>query len=127
MNREVHVTALMALHERDVGGVSILDLTGELVDEGDIPLADWINDLVSRGRLRILLDFQHVTRVDSRGVGIVVSKYLTLRRHGGNLKLLHVGPKALYLLTITKLTTVLEIFDCEEEAVRSFESTTGAG
>ena len=121
------MTGVMPLHERDVGEVSILVLAGQLVEEGDIPLADWINDLVLRGRVKILLDFQHVTRIDSTGVGIVVSKYLTLRRHGGTLKLLHVGPKALYLLTITKLTTVLEIFDAEEAAVRSFEPTTIAG
>jgi anti-sigma B factor antagonist len=117
----------MQLHERDVGDVTILALTGQLVDEGDIPLADWIGDVASRGRLKIILDFQHVTRVDSRGIGIVVSKYLTLQRRGGTLKLLHVGARALYLMTITKLTTVFEIFDSEEEAVRSFEVKAIAG
>jgi anti-sigma B factor antagonist len=121
------VTAVLQLHERDVGDVTILDLRGQLVDEGDIPLADWINDLAGRGRIRILLDFAHVSRVDSTGIGVVISKYLTLRRLGGTLKLLRVGPRALYLLTITKLTTVLELFDSEEEAIRSFAPKPSGG
>ena len=114
------MTGVLQLHERDVGDVTILDLRGQLVDEGDIPLADWVNGLVRRGRLKILLDFAHVTRLDSTGIGVLISKYLTVQRHGGTLKLLRVGPKALYLLTITKLTTVLELFDSEDEAIRSF-------
>jgi anti-sigma B factor antagonist len=109
-----------ALRERDVGEVTILRLQGHLKDEGDIPLAEHVAELVQRGRRKIVLDLQDVSRVDSTGVGMVAAKYLTVRRLGGDLKLLHLSPRARQLLAITKLADVFEIFDDEEEALRSF-------
>ena len=109
-----------ALTEREVGDVTILRLRGQLKDDGDIPLAEHVAELVRRGRRKIVLDLQDVSRVDSTGVGMVAAKYLTVRRLGGDLKLLHVSPRARQLLAITKLTDVFETFNDEEEAVRSF-------
>jgi anti-sigma B factor antagonist len=109
-----------ALREHDVGEVTILRLQGHLKDEGDIPLAEHVAELVQRGRRKIVLDLQDVSRVDSTGVGMVAAKYLTVRRLGGDLKLLHLSPRARQLLAITKLADVFEIFDDEEEALRSF-------
>ena len=106
--------------ERDVGDVTVLELRGELKDEGEVPLAEYVANLVGRGRRKLLLDFTHVTRIDSTGVGMVAAKYLTLRRLGGDLKLLHLSPRARQLLAITKLARVFEIFDSEEDALRSF-------
>jgi anti-sigma B factor antagonist len=106
--------------ERDVGDVTILELCGQLKDEGDIPLVEHVADLVQRGRRKLVLDLKNVTRIDSTGLGMVAAKFLTLRRLGGDLKLLHLPPRAYQLLAITKLAHVFEIFADEEEALRSF-------
>jgi anti-sigma B factor antagonist len=106
--------------ERDVGDVTILRLQGQLKEEGDIPLTECVAELVRRGRRKIVLDLKDVSRVDSTGVGMVAAKYLTVRRLGGDLKLLHLSPRARQLLAITKLADVFETFDDEEEALRSF-------
>jgi len=106
--------------EREIGDVTILELHGQLKDEGDVPLADRVASLVRRGRLHLVLDMKHVTRVDSTGIGMVAAKFLTLRRLGGDLKLLHLTDRARQLLAITKLAHVFEIFDDEEDAVQSF-------
>ena len=63
---------------------------------------------------------RNVTRLDSAGIGLLVSKYLTARGKGGSLKLLHLTVRSRYLLGITKLSTVFEIFESEDEAIRSF-------
>jgi len=107
--------------ERSVADVTILELEGRLVlEEGEIPLRNYVNELVERGRVKILLDMRKVTRLDSAGIGMLVSKYLSAYRKGGRVKLLHLTIHSGHLMHITKLSTVFEIFESEEEAIRSF-------
>ena len=75
-----------------------------------------MNRLVEEGRVKIVLDMKEVTRLDSAGIGMLVSKFLTARRGGGTIKLLHLTERTDHLMDITKLTTVFEIFDDEEAA-----------
>ncbi len=113
--------ALMRIIERAVADVTILELEGRLVlDEGDIPLRNWVDRVVEQGRVKIVLDLRNVTCLDSAGIGMLVSKGLTAYRRGGRLKLLHLTVRGDYLMHITKLSTVFEIFESEDEAIRSF-------
>ena len=107
--------------ERRVADVTILELDGRLIlDEGDIALRNCVNQLVEQGRVKIVLDMRNVTRLDSAGIGMLVSKYLTAYRKGGSVKLLHLTIRGDHLMGITKLSTVFEIFESEDEATRSF-------
>ncbi len=113
---------LQGITERRVGDVTILELEGRLVlEEREIPLRDYVNRLVAEGRVKIVLDMRNVTRLDSAGIGMLVSKYLTACGKGGSLKLLQPTVHSRYLLEITKLSTVFEIFESEDEAIRSFD------
>jgi len=118
------VSTRMRIVERRIGEITILQLIGRLeLEEGDIVLRDAVNRLVEAGRNKILLDMKEVTRLDSAGIGMLVSKYLTARRSGGVIKILHPTDRTDHLMDITKLTTVFEIFDDEEKAVRSFRAS----
>jgi anti-anti-sigma factor len=117
------VTLPMRITERRVGDVTILELDGRLVvDHGETQLRTWVDRIVAEGRLKIVLDLQKVTVLDSAGIGMLVSKYLTVHRKGGKLKLLHLTLRSDYLLHITKLFGVFEIFESEDAAIRSFET-----
>lgn len=111
----------MQITERVVADVTILELDGRLVlNEGDIVLRSRVNRLVEQGRVKIVLDMRNVTRLDSAGIGMLVSKYLTAHRKGGRIKLLHMTIRGDHLMNITKLNTVFETFESEDEAIRSF-------
>ena len=58
--------------------------------------------------------------MDSAGLGEIVRTYTTVSRKGGKLKLLNLTKKIQDLLSITKLLTVFETYESEDEAVRSF-------
>ena len=112
---------LIQIAERRAGEVTILTLSGRIVlEEGDIPLREYVDDLARQGRVKVVLDMQAVSRLDSAGIGMLVAKFLTLHRRGGRMKLLHLTERASHLLKITRLDSVFEIFDTEEDAVRSF-------
>lgn len=117
----------MTVVERRVGDVTVLDLKGRLVfDEGDAVLREHINDLVQQGRMNILLNLRDVTYVDSCGIGVLVAKFVSLRRKGGDLRLVHITPRSRRLMEITKLMNVFRIFDTEADAIASFSNEPAA-
>ena len=111
----------MKIVERTVNDVTILDLHGKiLIGEGDDALRDAVTRLVAGGKSKILLNLADVPYVDSAGLGEIVRCYTTVSRKGGRLKLINLTKKIQDLLSITKLLTVFETFDAEDEGVRSF-------
>jgi anti-sigma B factor antagonist len=106
---------------RQVGGVTIVDLSGRItLGEGSVVLRDTIRDLVGKGQNKILLNLADVTYIDSSGIGELVSAYTTVRNQSGELKLLKLTKKVHDLLQITKLYTVFDIKDDETAAVKAF-------
>lgn len=117
------VTPILRIVERIADGVTILDMTGRLVlDRGDATFRDCVADLLARGQNQLLVNLQEVSYIDSAGVGVLVGKMLSVRRAGGDIKLLHLTARSNRVMTITKLLTVFEAFDDELEAIRSFKA-----
>ena len=117
----------MQIEERMVGDVVVLDLKGKItLGEGDELLKDKVNSLVNQGHKKIVLNLADVPYIDSAGLGEVVRTYTTVSRQGGSLKLLNLTKRITDLLSITKLLTVFETFDSENEAVRSFSASAKA-
>jgi anti-sigma B factor antagonist len=110
----------MQISERTVGDVTILDLRGRFVEERQNDFRDAVDRLVHLGCRKVLLNFDEVTYVDSAGLGMLVSKYVTLDRKEGKLKLYGLHPRSLRVLDITRLLTIFESFDSEAHAVASF-------
>ena len=111
----------MQIDERPSGDVMILDLKGKLtIGEGDELLKDKINSLIQQGHKTLLLNLEGVPYVDSAGLGEIVRTYTTVSRQGGNLKLLNLTKRIEDLLAITKLLTVFDTYESEQEALNSF-------
>ena len=112
-----HVT----IHEREVGDVTVLDLSGKItIGEGSVQLREAVRGLLERGKKQVLINLGGVDYVDSSGIGELVSCFTTTKNQGGQLKLLNLTKKIRDLLQITKLLTVFETYDDEAEAIRSF-------
>jgi len=113
----------MQIAERDSGAVTVLDLSGKITlgEDGNL-LKDKLQSLLHQGKKNILFNLAQVSYVDSAGLGAIVSAYTTVTREGGSLKLANVTKKLQDLLSITKLLTVFETFDSEDEALRSYKT-----
>ena len=112
----------MQIAERVVANVTILDLKGKItLGEGDEVLKEKINTLIQQDRKKLLLNLADVPYIDSAGLGEIVRTYTTVSRQGGQLKLLNLTKRITDLLSITKLLTVFDTFDAEQEALDSFK------
>jgi anti-sigma B factor antagonist len=122
--REAKGVGGMQISQRSVGDVIIIDLNGKMtLGEGDELLRDKVNSLIQQGQKKLVLNLAEVPYIDSAGLGEVVRTYTTVSRQGGALKLLSLTKRIQDLLAITKLLTIFETFDTEDEAVKSFSPT----
>ena len=111
----------MQIDERTTGDITILDLKGKItLNEGDEVLKDKINSLIMQGKKKILLNLADVPYIDSAGLGEIVRTYTTVSRQGGQLKLVNLTKRITDLLMITKLLTVFETFEVEQDAIKSY-------
>ena len=111
----------MVIEQRAVGGVVVLDLSGKLaLGDGDGLLKDKVHSLVFQGSKEIALNLGGLSYMDSAGLGELISVHSTATRAGGHIKIFNLTKRVNDLLTITKVLTVFDVFDSEQEALKSF-------
>jgi anti-sigma B factor antagonist len=112
---------------RQVGGVTIVDISGRIVlGQESAALRDEVLDLLSKGHKQILLNLADVDHIDSMGLGALVSAFASVRKQGGELKLLNLTDKAADLMQVTKLDTIFDIMNDEAAGVKSFGQSKAA-
>ncbi len=115
----------MAIAERHVGAVTIVDISGKLTSSDQIgKLKEKIDTLLSQDQKQIVLNLGELTYVDSAGLGEIVSCYSTARRQGGAVSLANLHKRVQELLVITKLHAVFDVHESEKAAVESFGQVT---
>ena len=112
----------LQISTRESGDVSILDLRGRsTIDSGESELlSDQLRRLVSNGVRKVLLNLADLTQVDSSGVSIIVGTFVSLKRQGGDLRLLCPSGRVLEVLTVLHLIEIIPSFQDEAEALASF-------
>jgi anti-sigma B factor antagonist len=111
----------------EVDGVEVLRLNGRIVvGEETAALREKVKGLLAEGRKKLVLDLKDVTAIDSSGLGTLVASYSSAKSAGATLRLCNLGSRNNELLQMTKLVTVFEVFNSEEDAVRSFSNSQSA-
>ncbi len=111
----------LELTEREREGIVILDLRGRLVAGDSMTLLrEKVAGLIAGAKTKIVFNLQEVDYIDSSGLGSMVICFTSAKKSGGALKLLNLNRRNVELLVLTKLTTVFECFDEEQQAVNSF-------
>jgi anti-sigma B factor antagonist len=120
VDEEGTVVALM-LTCGEVDGVAVVWLDGRVVlGEETGALRDKVKSLIAEGKKKLVLNMSNVTLIDSAGLGALVSAYSSTKSGGASLRLCHLGTKFNELLQLTRLITIFEVFNSQEEAINSF-------
>ena len=110
-----------AIAERRVGDLLVLDLTGNLTfGEATTQLRQELRRVLAEGERKLLLNFAGVRFLDSAGMGELVAGYAAAGRAGGQFKLAGLNPNVLDLLVMTRLVTIFDIYDTEQQAEAAF-------
>ena len=116
----------LQMDEHISGDVAVLTLSGQmLLDDGDLAFRRQIHDVIDRGLTKIVVDLAGVTYIDSSGAGMMAAKLMTVRKAGGDMKLVNLTTRTHRLLSMIKLLSTFEVFEDQPSAIRSFSG--GAG
>lgn len=108
--------------ERQLANVTVLNLAGNIkIGINNVRLRVTFRILIKERKNYILLNLAEVSQIDSSGLGELIAGYVSVKKNGGELKLLHVNTLVRELMILTKLLTVFEIFEDENEAILSFQ------
>jgi len=115
----------LGIKTRRVGAVTIIEMVGSLRIElrfgrSTVTLANAVGDLIATGQKKILLNLGGINVIGARELGDLASIYLEAKKLGGEFKLFNLKPATYQLMRITKLSTVLDVYETEELAVASF-------
>ncbi len=101
--------------------IVILDPNSRECLSDDDGLQPVVRTLSEHGHTKFLLDLRQIPYIDSTCLGGLARTSLTITQRGGQLKLVNVAKRVRDLLRITRLAPAFEVFDSEEEAIRSFD------
>ena len=112
----------MQLEEQKAGDVIIVKVSGEITlkKNRNTMLHEKVRVLVQQGHTRVLIDLADVSYVDSAGLGEIVQANSTAKNHGGSMKLCSPTSRLRELLTVTRLTAILGVYDDQAQALASF-------
>jgi len=103
--------------------LAVVEVSGEADLYTTPKLKETVIDLISRGRIRVVVNLASVSYLDSTALGVLVGSYKRVREKGGNLALVGPQPRIRKVFEITRLVNVFDIYDTEEQALKSL----GAG
>jgi anti-anti-sigma factor len=108
---------------RESGDVAVVDLRGRsTLNDGESELlSSRLEKVIASGMRKLLLNLRELTNVDSSGVGIIVGTYVSVRRQGGDLKLLCPTDRVRKVLTVFRLQNIIPSFEDEAQALASFQ------
>jgi anti-sigma B factor antagonist len=111
----------LKIETRQADGVTIVVCTGRIVfGEEATALRDNLKRILSSTR-QVVLNLSGVTYIDSGGLGTLVGVYSSARSAGADIKLTGLGQRLRDVLQITKLVTVFEVYDNEQQAIAAFQ------
>jgi anti-sigma B factor antagonist len=111
----------LKIEKRQVGSIAVVSCQGRIMfGEEANALRDFLKETLAETR-RMVLNLSGVTYIDSGGLGTLVGVYSSARAAGAEIKLTGLGPRLHDVLQITKLATVFQVFDSEEEALAALD------
>jgi len=107
----------LKIEKRLVDGIAIVSCHGRVMfGEEATALRDSLKEALKKTP-KMVLNLSGVTYIDSGGLGTLVGVYSSARGAGADIKLTGLGQRLRDVLQITKLATVFEVFDSEQEAL----------
>lgn len=108
----------LELKERENGSAAVIEIIGELtVASSTERVLDMVRKNLEAGRRLILINMAGCRRLDSSGIGELVTSLVTSARHDANLHLTNVPQQIRGLLKMTNVHKAFQIFDTEEAAL----------
>ncbi|MEW6096868.1 MAG: STAS domain-containing protein [bacterium] len=108
----------MEIHCRDIQEVSVVSVSGR-IDASTAPdLEKELNELISSGRIKVVINFSGVEYISSGGLRVLLATAKELQRKNGVLRLCQLEQNVYKVFKLAGFTTIFNIYDTEDEALK---------
>ncbi len=114
--------SILEVSARSEGDIQIIDLKGDFTLFADETVNSSIKPVISNGTTKIILNFSNVGYINSSGIAIIISLVTLLANKGGRFKAYGLTPHFQKVFNMVGLTQYIDLFDGEEDAVKSLGS-----
>lgn len=102
-------------------GIPVLEPHGKIVGPAVSQLRERLAlEVLDAAVPRFLIDFEHVHKIDSSALGMLVNIQVIAAQMNGRIGILNVGRHIKNLLVISRLVNVFEHFEDEDDAIAAF-------
>ena len=113
----------MSTKIRQQNGIVILEPNGKIMGPAVSELREALSPQIEAyDTPRILINFQHVNRVDSSGLGALMGARAAVARKKGRVGVINVSKQIKNLIVLSRLVSLFEHFDSEAAAVSALSA-----
>ena len=103
---------------RQQNGITILEPNGKIIGSSASELWETISPQIETSDTpRILINFEHVNRVDSTGLGVLMGARAAVAQKKGLVGIVNISKQINSLIILSRLVSLFERFDSEAAAV----------
>ncbi len=84
------------------------------------PVKEQLKSFFNNPDTRLALDLEGIKFIDSSGFGVFLSIMKTAKTNHGQFKICNIRPEVLELFKLLQLHNVFELYDTQEECLKSF-------
>ncbi|MGL5123465.1 MAG: STAS domain-containing protein [Fusobacteriaceae bacterium] len=107
--------------EKNLNNIKVIKIIGELDAFVAPKLKDRIGKLVESDTINFIIDFEELVHINSLAMGILRGKLRIVKEAGGDIKLIKLNNHIKTIFEMIGLDEIFEIFETEEEALKSFK------
>jgi anti-sigma B factor antagonist len=122
----------MELETKNIGGITVIELTGRMtvdniysltksIERNVFPFTGRIEDSAGKSSSSVILDMAGVEAIDSSGIGTILFLAKKCRASGGDLKIASVPPEVKMVIQIVNFDKIFHIFNTLDDAVKSYK------
>jgi anti-sigma B factor antagonist len=97
--------------------VGIIDIQGEITAQAETPLMEAYAGASSDDPRAIVLNFTELEYMNSRGIGVLVTLLIRVKRNGQRLLAYGLSDHYRQIFDVTRLAEAIQIFNSESEAL----------
>jgi len=115
----------LKIDKREANGITILTCHGRIMfGEDSNALRDVARQALATSARTVVINLSDVTYLDSGALGMLVGLCSASRSEGAHIKLAALGQRLRDVLHTTKLVSIFEVYDTEEQALASLATGT---
>ena len=110
-----------SINKRECQGIDCLDLEGYLDAHTAPDLENEIQELISRGQNKIIVNFSNLDYISSAGLGVFMAFIEDIRSKGGDIKLTSMKPKVFTVFDLLGFPMIFDIEIDDDSAAHKFK------